>query len=121
MSKSVVFGLLAALFVVLPLSADTPAYDRSKELVLEGNVIYVAQGELGMFVIMKDRAASDGQLNEVTVQLAPVGFLKSQGVALTPGGRIRIVGSRVQWNGSETILAREVSQNGKTVVLPRPE
>ncbi len=111
--------ILSRLFVC-PLFAETPAYDRATEVTLEGNALYVGEGAIGIFVVMKDHAAPNGQVNEVTVHLAPKEFLARNGIRIVTGDKVRIVGSRVIWHASETILAREVSVNGKTLALRDP-
>jgi hypothetical protein len=118
MFKSVVSAaLLATLLFVLPLLADGPRYDRSTELTLDGTVLYVGEGSLGLYVIMIHRVEPDGPVDQITVQLAPTHFLANGGIAVSTGDRVKVVGCRVNWNGAEMILAREVTKKGRTVAL----
>ncbi len=118
MLKSVVSAtLLAAILFSFPLLADRPKYEYSTELTFEGSVLYVGEGAFGLYVVMTDRASATGQVNEITVHLAPSNFLAYHGLEFATGDAIKIVGSRVNWNGTEIILAREVTRRGKAVAL----
>src|SRR5512146_2482499 len=94
--------LLAMRLFVFPLLADRPAYDRSHEVTLEGSVLHVGEGSLGVYVFMRERAEPDARAT-VMVQLAPGSVLDREGIRLSRGDTIRIVGSRVMWNGAEMI------------------
>jgi hypothetical protein len=108
------FAVLLLVLPVLPLLADAPKYQRSTEVTLRGEVLYVgddASATVGAYVIMKDGN------NEIQVYLAPHSFLDAQGIELRAGASIAVIGSRTQWGGGEIILARQLTKGSKTVTL----
>lgn len=118
MSKPVIYAMLVGTLVcLLPAMAEAPQYDRSREVTLDGNVLYVGERSLGVFLIMKERDERTGHSNEVLVQLPAKDLLESRGIELAAGEKVGIVGSRVTWSGSEMILARQLTYKGKTVTL----
>jgi len=120
----IITGLgLFVLFLVVMVNGPrqrAPRYNAATEVKVQGVVQEVSEywcpinADKGAHLMLKTEAGI------LEVHLAPVRFLRGNGLTFNKGDQIEVVGSMVTYQGHDALIARKITRDNRTVAVRQP-
>ena len=117
----VAFVLVVVLILGNSARQRAPRYNAATEINVQGVVQEVQQfwcpinGDEGTHLVLK---TDDGI---VQVHVAPLRFLRGNGVSFSKGDQIAVVGSTATYEGHDAVIARKITRGDQTFAFRQPD